>query len=338
MMKKTLVATAAILSLGSAFAQSNVTLYGVIDTAFQSQNNQTATGGSLTSIGSGAISGSRFGFKGTEDLGGGNNALFQLEGGFNPANGASGQGGLMFGRQAFMGLSGSWGKFTVGRQYDQLFEMLGNFDPLWGISNANNTGFYLAYDGAGVRVNSSARYGFAAGGFNGAVMYGTGGIAGASSAGSYKGLNASYTAGPLNVGGAWQSKDLNTSATTALGTQSNSLIGANYGFGPARVFFNYQTTKFSTNSNTSKITTLGLNYDITPTVGLVAAYYNDKVSAATSSKRNTFGLGVTYSLSKRTMVYGYLDTTKADAAYAISPAAIPGTTQNTYMVGLRHGF
>lgn len=177
-------------------------------------------------------------------------------------------------------------------------------------------------------------------------MYGTGGIAGASSAGSYKGLNASYAAGSLNVGAAWQSKNLETSATSTNGTQSNTEVGANYGFGPARVFFNYQTTKASASTGTSKVTTLGLNYDITPTVGLLAAYYNDKIAGnGLSAKRNTLGLGVTYSLSKRTMVYGYLDTTKADAGYAASPAGLgvnasgaANTSQNTYMLGLRHAF
>ncbi len=338
MMKKTLVAAAAALALGSAFAQSSVTLYGRIDVAVQTQNNVNTAGASQTKIDSGAISGSRFGFKGNEDLGAGNKALFQLEGGFSPATGASGQGGLTFGRQAFMGLGGNWGQLTFGRQYDQVLEHFGAFDPMYGVSNADNTSFYLAYDAAGVRVNNSVRYGYSTGGFNAAAMYGFGGVAGSSSAKSYKGLSGSYAWGDLNVGAMWQNKDLNTVPNGTLGTATNSAIGANYGFGPARLYFNYSPTKYSTNSNTSKVTTLGATYDITPQIGLTAAYYNDKFAGSTSGKRNTLGLGLTYSLSKRTMVYGYLDTTKADAGYAASPAATPTTSQNTTMFGLRHSF
>ncbi len=357
MMKNTLVAAAAALALGSAFAQSSVTLYGRIDTAIQTQNNQNAAGASLTSIDSGAISGSRFGFKGNEDLGGGNNALFQLEGGFSPATGKSGQGGLMFGRQAFMGLGGNWGQLTVGRQYDQLMEHFGAFDPMYGVSNASNTAFYLGYDAAVnglVRVNNSARYGFSAGGFNAAAMYGTGGVAGNNGAGAYKGLSGSYAWGALNIGAMWQSRDQSSAASGAGangGTISNSAFGANYGFGPARVFFNYMPSKFNNLSAaaigsgspswtnlTSKVTTLGVTYDITPQIGLTAAYYNDKATTTTATgKRNTLGLGLNYSLSKRTMVYGYLDTTKADATYS-SPGATPTTSQNTTMVGVRHSF
>ena len=99
-MKKTFLMTALALSMGTAFAQSSVTLYGVIDTAYQHQTNATATGGTLNAVTSGSISGSRYGFKGKEDLGGGLYSLFTLEAGFNPNDGSRGQGGLAFGRQA----------------------------------------------------------------------------------------------------------------------------------------------------------------------------------------------------------------------------------------------
>ncbi len=248
----------------------------------------------------------------------------------------------MFGRQAFMGLGGNWGQLTVGRQYDQLMEHFGAFDPMYGVSNANNTAFYLGYDAAPVRVNNSARYGFGAGGFNAAAMYAVGGIAGSNSAGAYKGLSGSYAWGALNVGAMWQNKDQSTAASgvgSNAGTITNSAIGANYGFGPARVYFNYMPTKYSNINNTSKVTTLGVTYDITPQIGLTAAYYNDKFNGTSSGKRNTLGLGLTYSLSKRTMVYGYLDSTKADASYNLnSLAAIPTTSQNTTMFGVRHSF
>src|ERR1700722_13901804 len=92
-----------------AHAQNSVTLYGIIDTGFTYTHN---SGGSASQFAmtSGNESGSRWGLKGSEDLGGGLKTIFQLENGFNSTTGKLGQNGREFGRQAFVGLSGSgWG-------------------------------------------------------------------------------------------------------------------------------------------------------------------------------------------------------------------------------------
>ena len=94
---------ALLAASGAAHAQSSVTLYGVIDESIQwVHNTQDAAGNNKNLIGlyAGNISGDRFGLKGTEDLGGGLKAIFQLENGFDVNNGKLGQGGLMFGRQS----------------------------------------------------------------------------------------------------------------------------------------------------------------------------------------------------------------------------------------------
>ena len=110
-MKKLLIAAAASTVLGcslapiSAMAQSSVTLYGLIDEGLNYTSN---TGGhSNIQMESGFAQGSRWGLKGSEDLGGGNKAIFQLENGFDVNSGKLGQGGRMFGRQAYVGLSQS---------------------------------------------------------------------------------------------------------------------------------------------------------------------------------------------------------------------------------------
>src|ERR1700748_2322615 len=112
-MKKSLI-TLAVLGLGTAAtaaqAQSSVTLYGLIDAGVTYVNStKTANGGhSLIAEQDGAtagLSGSRWGMRGNEDLGGGLAAIFVLESGFSYNNGTSGQGGALFGRQAFVGLS-----------------------------------------------------------------------------------------------------------------------------------------------------------------------------------------------------------------------------------------
>ncbi|MEX3959300.1 porin [Trinickia sp. EG282A] len=106
-----------------AFAQNSVALYGVIDEGFDYTNN--VRGSHNYELQSGFAQGSRWGLKGAEELGGGLKAVFQLENGFNVSNGRLAQGGLMFGRQAYVGLSSNrFGTLTVGRQYDSVVDFL----------------------------------------------------------------------------------------------------------------------------------------------------------------------------------------------------------------------
>lgn len=115
----------------SAFAQSSVTLYGVIDTGIEYVSHANAAGGNLIRMP--GITGelpSRWGLKGAEDLGGGLKTVFQLENGFNPRAGDMGQGGRLFGRQAWVGLQGPWGQVSFGRQYSMTFWGLADSDIL----------------------------------------------------------------------------------------------------------------------------------------------------------------------------------------------------------------
>src|ERR1700735_2585996 len=134
-MKKSLLALAALSAFASvAHAQSSVTLYGIIDEAAVYESSQK-TGGNNTAASPNVggkkvafdslsgLNGSRWGLKGTEDLGGGLKAVFQLENGANINTGGFGQGGLEFGRQAYVGLSSAQlGTVTMGRQYDSVVD------------------------------------------------------------------------------------------------------------------------------------------------------------------------------------------------------------------------
>jgi predicted porin len=205
-MKKSLLALAAIgLVSGAAQAQSAVTIYGLIDTgvAYASKVGTSASGqsGSKMSVESGAINGSRIGFKGVEDLGDGLKALFVLENGFSTDTGAAAQGGLLFGRTATVGLSGSYGAVLVGRQKDFLddlsaFTSVADFGGL--ISNVHARDLDRTN---GERVNNSIRYNTPnVGGFYGSAIYGFGEQAGANTAGQSYGLGGAYANGPLGVG------------------------------------------------------------------------------------------------------------------------------------------
>ena len=119
-MKKTLMVAALTgVFATAAHAQSSVTLYGLIDAGITYTNNQQ--GHSNWKATSGSVNGSRWGLRGSEDLGGGLKAIFTLENGFSIMNGTNGQGGREFGRQAFVGLSSDqFGAVTLGRQYDSV--------------------------------------------------------------------------------------------------------------------------------------------------------------------------------------------------------------------------
>lgn len=105
-----------------ATAQS-VTMYGVVDTGVEFVNNVGAAGNSVVRMNTltGTVP-SRWGLRGTEDLGNGLKSVFVLEGGFAPDSGNANQGGRLFGRQALVGLqSNQWGQISFGRQYTMLF-------------------------------------------------------------------------------------------------------------------------------------------------------------------------------------------------------------------------
>lgn len=141
-MKKTLLAAALVTGFaGVAHAESSVTLYGIVDAGYGYQQEQvkftggtTAENGKITTnnIGghNGVQNGSRWGLKGSEDLGNGTSAIFVLESGFNVMDGEHTQSGKLFGRQAYVGLTGdSWGALTLGRQYNAGDTFIAPIDP-----------------------------------------------------------------------------------------------------------------------------------------------------------------------------------------------------------------
>ena len=118
------------LAANNAYAQSSVTLYGIIDQGLMFVNNVggPAGGKRFTLDSTNGINGSRWGMTGKEDLGGGLRAIFTLEGGINVNNGQSAQGNTFLGRQAFVGLSHeAFGSLTLGRQYDMITYFLQPF-------------------------------------------------------------------------------------------------------------------------------------------------------------------------------------------------------------------
>jgi predicted porin len=146
--KAAIVAATAFAAAAPAFAQSSVTLYGIVDDSIVYQSSQTSLGstsGGRSNIktASGIWAGSRFGLKGAEDLGGGTKAIFQLESGFNINSGAQQYTNAMFGRQAWVGLTNqSFGTLTVGRQYTSYYTLMAPYSPTNWL-----TGYFGAHPG-----------------------------------------------------------------------------------------------------------------------------------------------------------------------------------------------
>ena len=224
-MKKTLVALAALAAAGGAFAQSSVTLFGVLDLSYERVKTNA---GSISGISPSANSSSRLGFRGVEDLGGGMSASFWLEAALAPMNGSSSSGttqnnqattiaagGLTFNRRSTVSLSGGFGELRVGRDYTPSFWNYTIYDPF----GTNSVGATLGgYTGNGmgatfVRASNSVGYFLPAnmGGFFGQAMYAFGNRASTETAtgyavvrstqdnGKYIGLRFGYGQGPINT-------------------------------------------------------------------------------------------------------------------------------------------
>ena len=243
----------ALVAAGAAHAQSSVMLYGKIEDGFNYTSN--ARGNDAYQLESGYDYGSRWGLKGTEDLGGGTKAVFQLENGFDVNTGKNGQGGREFGRQAFVGLaSDRFGTLTLGRQYDPSVDI---FSPL--TANGNWTGYIFShpYDNDNTdysfRVNNAVKYvSPTIAGFTGEAMYAFSNQAGGFANNRLYGFGAQYQNGGLQIGASYLKINNASAAATANSsgavTRDNTFnarsqqhigIGVNYSFSNVLVGFAY---------------------------------------------------------------------------------------------------
>ncbi|MFM0550879.1 porin [Paraburkholderia sediminicola] len=190
-----------------AFAQSSVTMYGIVDAGLVYQSSQTSLGSTVNGhsnvkLGQNIWNGNRLGFKGQEDLGGGTLAVFTLESGFNLLSGTQQFANAGFSRQAFVGLTNaSYGTLTAGRQYSSYYSLVGPYGPTTWV-----TGYFGAHAGdidnldVIYRVNNSLVYKSPA--FYGITVsgsYSPGAVPGSFSRGSSWSAALRYSSGPLGV-------------------------------------------------------------------------------------------------------------------------------------------
>lgn len=336
-MKKSLIFAAVIAALGtSAFAQSSVSIYGLVDAGLSRTNN----GVSLTNgVVSGGQSASRIGFKGTEDLGGGSSASFLLESGISIDTGAMTQAGSAFGREAWVGLNNDkMGSVKLGLQYSPIRNALANIDPF----NVGSSVSALKTFGDGAyveRVSNSISYLTPSiSGFSGQVVYGFGEVAGNSSANRNTGFGLNYDNGPLAVRGAYNNRNIN-----AVGVNSQvreNLIGATYDFGMVKGHAAYAQrnleNKIIAINRKSYDYLLGVSVPL-GAHSIMASYIRNNVRDIANSSSNQISLGYGYELSKRTNLYTNYARYTNDSAVALNVAA-NGLTGSQFNVGIRHKF
>ncbi|WP_343729851.1 porin [Duganella sp.] len=363
-MKNTIRGAAALLcTLGasSAMAQSNVTVYGLLDTGIERVTNVNAAGDSVTRMPS--LTGSfpsRIGFRGTEDLGGGLSAIFTLEAGLAVDTGSMGQGNRLFGRQATVGLKGDFGTVTLGRQINMTYISglksdvmgpnlfaIGSIDPYLPNARSDNAiGYYGTFNNFVIGATySTGRDGSSAGGP--AATGCPGEVAGnAKACRQVTGLFGYETAAyGLNM-----SYDIlygNTGAAAGLTSSNNSdkRVTAN-GYvkvGEAKLGGGVidRTTRAATGLTESDLYYFGVSYPVTPFTTLDAQWARKDVKRS-GDDATMLVARATYYFSKRTAVYGGVGRMKNSGLSAVALDAGgsvgAGKSQNGVMAGIRHTF
>lgn len=362
MKKSLLVAALAMGFAGAAQAETSVTLYGLIDAGIGYEKVKGSDGFDRSNIGArnGVSSGSRWGMRGTEDLGDGLKAIFTLESGFNNQTGQSSQSSRLFGRQATVGLSSdAWGTLEFGRQKNVASKYLEAVSPF-------GTDYGLSSAGAAFSAGQSTRY-------DNMVMYRTPTFAGFEVAAGYS-FNASgsgnfatndntraittgirYNNGPLNVFGTYDQFKESTASGEDVPKVRAYIIGASYDFEVVKLAAAWGQTRNGwftsvnpgTTGNDDGFSTLdvadGFRADsmmVGATVPLGASKLmaswqrvdpkNERLTGDDETT-NIFALGATYDLSKRTNLYAY-------ASYADNYAFQEELRSTAFAVGVRHRF
>lgn len=346
-MKKSLIALAVLAASGAAMAQSSVTVYGIVDAYFGSVKDTITTAGSpsQTKVDSGGLKTNRWGLMGSEDLGNGLKANFQLEQGFNSDTGAAGTSTNAptdastitgFNRHAWVGLSGGFGSVKLGRTYGPYFALRDGTDNTagWNIGSAKDTWSKGVVGGYTDTFGNQVQYATPViNGFSGAIAYATGENKDATGnvgfgATNYVSLNAKYVNGPLLLGYAYQSEGQLAGAQT----EKYNLLAAQYDFGVAKLTGSYQTAKSGAGKDKDYQLGVSVPFGAMTAYAGYASLTGDNAAGVETVKADGYNVLLDYALSKRTDIYaGYKAVNKKPV----------GGTKGEYRqlaLGIRHLF
>jgi predicted porin len=324
-----------------ATAQSSVTLYGILDVGIQYTTRADGQHSAINLQNYGNIP-TIFGMRGSEDLGGGVSAIFELSQSFSMTNGMAGLPGEAFGWQSYVGLKGGFGKVTAGRQFSVLFDETVTFDP----------NYFAAYGGqaqlnplSDIIVNNAIKY--VSNNYGGFVFEGlvaTGGVAGNFRSGRTLEIGMQYSHGPFSMSAALRQKNGAQTATvdTSGQTEEIGVIAAAYKIGAATLLAGVERTT----GDLSPVKTVvwgGGRYDVSPDFQVRAAAYQTLSNDPQTGNPTLYVAGAVYSLSVRTQAYLNVGFSRNSAhssqtVYEYGDAPLNGAHQFGVMAGITHRF
>jgi predicted porin len=346
----------------TAHAQTSVQVYGRLNMDLEAISFSNTTGGADADMTRMSSNSSRLGFRGTEDLGNGLKAIFQIESSVNPDAGT----GTLAGRDSFVGLQGNWGKVRMGIM-DDVFKGMGGYTDRFKGTGLQDDGTITALGGGGVgftrREVNSLRYDTPTfGGFRGEFQYGLVNEAPVDAQTSLT-MAGHYANGPLAVGVAFARHHNFTVGRSDKGYR----IGAKYDFGIFDIAggitrLDYEVASGDIKHDFYTISTgiklgggvLSFKYGVAPdnkgsaTNGATTAAGSDgaRLFKGDNSGAKLYTLGYEYNLSKRTQLYTYYTriSNEANANYRFGTngvniaAAGPGASPSGFVVGVSHDF
>jgi len=323
---------------------TNVTLYGLIDTSLHYVRN-TTSGDSSIGMADGMFTGSRWGLRGREQLSTDVAAVFTLEAGFDPTNGRSlqrtatanygqTQGERLFGRQVHLGLQGKDWEVVMGRQYTLAHTLAARWQPQ---GNANSPALAVFSNHHMARQDNMLRADLKVAGVTFSATRTFGQVFGSHNANSAWAVGANYSGGPVHLSASVQQMKSLTGAET----RKIWGLGGSYRINDTwQVFSGFLKRTGAVNRQSNKVGMLGINVALSPDVTLSAAHLRDHQSggATLSGKRRGSWVAASYRFSKRTDVYIVIDHNKIDGAYAKPAWMQVAGTQADVATGLRHRF
>lgn len=347
-MKKSLIALAVIAASGAAMAQSSVTLYGIVDLNLASEKTTTTAAGVSTGVRqalvkSGNVNTSRWGLRGTEDLGGGLTANFKMEQGFDADTGASKNipgfaattpgTPAAFARQAWVGLAGGFGETRLGLTTTPFDDVSGASNAVWdSLLSPMNSVFkstgYTSRPGNTIYYATPNLSGFTA-----AVSYSLGENKNATvGAGSVASGYVAYANGPVAAHLGYQTEK----AIGGVVAKKFLRLGASYDLGVAKLLGTYGKAENMGNVNDADATDyqLGVDVPVGAALTLSGSYAQSKNNAtAGNEKRKGWGLGAKYALSKRSTIYAGFEADNAKTS-----AGVTTKKHDIALVGINHKF
>lgn len=343
-----------------AQAQSNVTIYGLADIGMVAERGGAA--GNITKVTSGMGGQSRLGFRGTEDLGGGLSAIFQLEAGIKVDDGSlDNTNQALFNRVALVGLkSKDAGTLTIGRQQTMLYNALSQVADPFGAGYAGTVKNLFPTAGNLTRVSNSVVYATPTfSGFSIDGQYALGEVAGNSEVGRQFGLGLNFSEGPLNIRVVYNNRNNDTvtnNVRTERETGKNTLLAANYDFKVLKAYVAYGVNKGLNSSPLPVANAFG--YTRAPVASLesndmligaqipvgagtiMASYAHKNDKTINNQDANQYAIGYLHALSKRTGVYASYAKikNKNGAGYTVGNNNEAGSGDQAYNIGIRHAF